>query len=50
MDETYVSRKTATKHLDELSRIGLVSKQKIWKENYYVNTNLYELLQNVNKL
>jgi Fic family protein len=50
MEETGVSRKTAAKYLDELDKIGIVSKQKIWKDNYYINTNLYNLLQNVSKL
>lgn len=50
MEETGVSRKTAAKYLDELDKIGIVSKQKIWKDNYYINTDLYNLLQNVSKL
>lgn len=50
MEETGVSRKTAAKYLDELDKIGIVNKQKIWKDNYYINTDLYNLLQNVSKL
>lgn len=50
MEETRVSRKTAAKYLDELDKLGIVSKQKIWKDNYYINTDLFNLLQNVNKL
>jgi Fic family protein len=50
MEETGVSRKTAAKYLDELDKLGIVSKQKIWKENYYINTDLFNLLQNVNQL
>jgi Fic family protein len=50
IDETGVSRKTATKYLDELARIGIVRKQKIWKDNYYINTDLFNLFQNINKL
>lgn len=50
MEETGVSRKTAAKYLDELDKLGIVSKQKIWKDNYYINTDLFNLLQNVNKL
>lgn len=34
IEENGVSRKTATKYLDELDRIGIVSKQKIWKDNF----------------
>jgi Fic family protein len=50
MEETEVSRKTAAKYLDELVKLGIVSKQKIWKDNYYINTDLFKLLQNVNQL
>jgi Fic family protein len=50
MLETGVSRKTAAKYLDELDSLGILSKQKIWKDNYYINTELFYLLQNVNKL
>jgi Fic family protein len=50
MEETGISRKTAAKYLDELDKLGIVSKQKIWKDNYYINTDLYNLLQNVSKL
>lgn len=50
MEETGTSRKTATKYLDALDKVGIVTKQKIWKDNYYINTDLFNLLQNVNKL
>jgi Fic family protein len=50
MEETGVSRKTAAKYLDELEKLGIVSKQRIWKDNYYINTDLFNLLQNVGKL
>lgn len=50
MEETGVSRKTAAKYLDELDKLGIVSKHKIWKDNYYINTDLFNLLQNVNRL
>lgn len=50
MEETGVSRKTAAKYLDELDKLGIVSKQKIWKDNYYINKDLFNLLQHVNQL
>ena len=50
MEETGISRKTAAKYLDELDKLGIVTKQKIWKDNYYINTDLFNLLQNVSKL
>jgi Fic family protein len=43
------SRKTAAKYLEELVRIGLLSKHKIAKENFYLNDALYTLLLNVSK-
>ena len=46
MQELQVTRITATKYLDELVRIGLLSKLKKWKKNYYVNEALFDLLHN----
>lgn len=43
-----VSRKTAARYLDELVRIGILSKRKIWKDNFYLNDDLFDLLSNVN--
>jgi Fic family protein len=47
MKDLEVTRTTATKYLDELSTIGILRKQKIWKDNYYINTDLFNLLANV---
>lgn len=47
MDELQVTRKTAAKYLDETVRIGLLTKHKLGKDNYYLNDALYTLLQNV---
>ncbi len=47
MKELQVTRNTAMKYLDELVRIGLLSKHKKWKENYYMNDALYNLLLDV---
>ncbi len=49
MSELGVSRITATRYLDELIRIELLVKRKIGRENYYINTALYELLSNVHQ-
>jgi Fic family protein len=49
MEEIGVSRKTSAKYLDELERIGIVSKHKIWKDNYYLNDELFNLLKNINQ-
>jgi len=47
MQDLQVSRLTATKYLDELMRIGLLSKSKKGKENYYTNDDLFTLLSNI---
>jgi len=49
MQELDVSRITASRYLNELIAIGLLSKHKIGRENYYINTALYELLENVHQ-
>ncbi len=46
MEELQVARITAMKYLEELVRIGLLSKHKKWKENYYINDALLDLLLN----
>ena len=43
-----VQRKTATKYLDMIVRCGLIEKVKIWKTNYYINTELVNLFLNRN--
>lgn len=45
-----VTRLTATKYLDELEQIGIVKKLKLGRDNYYINTDLFNLLSNVNHL
>ena len=45
-----VSRLTATKYLDELVRIGVMTKMKRGRENYYLNNGLVNLLGNVQEL
>ena len=47
-EDLQVTRKTAAKYLDELVTIGLLSKHKMGKDNYYLNDALYQLLLNVN--
>lgn len=46
MQELQVTRKTAAKYLEELVGIGLLSKHKRGKENYYMNDALFDLLLN----
>jgi Fic family protein len=50
MTDLEVSRLTATKYLDELDQIGIVRKVKLGRNNYYINTDLYNLLSNVNQM
>ncbi|HEY9722393.1 MAG TPA: Fic family protein [Oscillatoriaceae cyanobacterium] len=42
--ELLVHRNTATKYLQELVRIGLLSRIKLGKENYYLNDRLFDCL------
>lgn len=46
MSDLGVSRITATRYLDELSKIGILHKQKFGRDNYYINTDLYDHLGN----
>ena len=46
-NELQVSRQTAARYLDEIVSIGLLSKHKVGKENYYLNDDLFQLLSAV---
>ena len=48
-EELQVTRKTATKYLEALQALGIVTKLKLGKDNYYLNDALYQLLGNVGK-
>ncbi len=41
-----ISRQTASRYLDRIVKLGLISKTRIGKENYYVNTALVDLFVN----
>lgn len=41
-----ISRQTASKYLDQLIEIDILKLHKIGKENYYINSALYEFLNN----
>ena len=47
MKELNVSRITATRYLDEIVKLDLLSKQKIGRDNFYINVPLYNLFKNV---
>ena len=42
-----VSRATATRYLDNLARGGILDKQRLGRENYYINRELVQLLFNL---
>jgi Fic family protein len=48
MSDLAVSRPTATRYLNELCKVGVLSLEKHGKDNYYINTALFGLLSNVN--
>lgn len=41
-----ITRQTASKYLDQLIELKLVTLHKIGKENFYINTALYDFLHN----
>jgi Fic family protein len=43
INDLHVNRKTAHKYLDEMTRMGLLTKHKVWRTNYYVNQSLFKL-------
>jgi len=46
MEDLQLSRTTATKYLDKLTDNGLLIKQKLGTNNYYINPPLFDLLTN----
>ncbi|WP_115702543.1 Fic family protein [Legionella sainthelensi] len=49
MDELQVHRNTASKYLNNLVEIGVLSRHKLTKDNYYMNDALYDLLLNASQ-
>lgn len=45
VQDLHVHRNTANRYLKQLTEINLLVKQKIGKENYYINHQLFDLLQ-----
>lgn len=45
-DELQVSRPTATSYLNQLTGIGVISKTKMGRDNFYINERLFNLLMN----
>ncbi|MDR2383213.1 MAG: Fic family protein [Prevotellaceae bacterium] len=50
MQDLNVSRLTATRYLNALIHISILSKEKHKKDNYYVNMELFNFLMNVSEL
>lgn len=44
-----VSRQTASRYLEKIVELGLLQKEKMWKENYYINTKLMNLFVDFGK-
>jgi len=45
MQDLNVSRLTATKYLEALTKKGFLVKEKIWRANFYINMPLFMLLK-----
>jgi Fic family protein len=50
INDLQVHRNTATKYLEALLEIGLLSKHKLGKDNFYLNDELFQLLLNSHEL
>jgi len=44
-----ISRNTAIKYLNEHVRIDVLSKEKMWRDNYFINKDLFKFLSNVSE-
>lgn len=47
VNDLRVTRLTAARYLNELVRVGLLSKHRLGRENFYLNDGLFVLLSNV---
>ena len=50
VDGLSIHRQTASKHLGVLCKLGILKKHKIHKVNFYINTELYNLFNNLAEL
>ena len=50
VEDLNVTRQTASKYLDQLSQIRVLTMHKLGKENFYINNELYEYLYNAPNL
>lgn len=49
VEELQVTRQTASRYLDAIVALGLLSKHKLGKDNYYLNDQLFTLLSGANQ-
>jgi Fic family protein len=49
LTDVNVSRLTARRYLSELTSIGILVKERLWRESYYINTDLYNFLLNISE-
>ena len=47
MEDLDISRSTATRYLDTLAKEGILKKSRLGRENYYLNTELIDVLFNI---
>jgi predicted transcriptional regulator len=50
VDAGYTNRQTAAVYLDQLTDKGVLSKEKVGKENIYKNVKLLEMFDNDNEV
>ncbi|WP_373289505.1 hypothetical protein [Marinomonas arctica] len=46
VNELNIHRNTASKYLNQLVEIGVLTKHKLGRDNYYLNTELFNLFTN----
>ena len=44
-----ITNKTAGRYLDKIAEVGLLKKEKIGRENFYINTRLMDVLAHVDE-
>ncbi|RAJ37391.1 hypothetical protein LY11_00468 [Pedobacter cryoconitis] len=48
MKELDISRIIATRYFDQLTSTGFLHKEKLWKDNYYLNKSLLDFMADIN--
>lgn len=50
VEDLGVTRQTASRYLDQLKALGVIQLQKIGKENFYINIELFRFLNEATQL